>query len=239
MVSLTRRPQAAPVEPAAPAVPVEPTAAPPQSDSPMGDVLERAADSIPFPPGGPDPSAIQQQIQAQQLAEQKQREILAAMKIEQERPKEPPQFSERDLAFLGARPGIERDPAFHRGVQGISAAAPYGSDRFYALLEAAYPLEDYRRVEPKHNSDAAPPAIEREEPKPARRVVVSAPVSRDVPSGNYESPRGRIVLSPTEREIAHGARHPGQSLEEAEILYARNKALLEQRKREGHYSNEK
>jgi hypothetical protein len=50
---------------------------------------------------------------------------------------EPPKLSERDHAFLGARPGIDRNPEFRR----VAASLPgYGTDRFYAALEALFPV---------------------------------------------------------------------------------------------------
>jgi|1186.fasta_scaffold47613_2 hypothetical protein len=68
--------------------------------------------------------------------------------------------------------------------------------------------------------------------RPERSAIVSAPVSRDVPSSNRE-PRenasGRVTLSVAELEIARSA---GLT----PVEYARGKRELEQKKRDGFYT---
>jgi hypothetical protein len=154
--------------------------------------------------------------------EQQQRQIAAAMLLEKEQPK-PPELSQRDLEFIGARPGVEKDPGFLQMAQGLPMLGiAYGSDRFYRTLESAFPLSDFRRVEqPKPEPDKPSFAEESEGP------AVSAPISRDTPSmgGGYRSPT-QYRLSPTEREIAKAS---GMS----EVEYARNRLRLEDLKRRG------
>ena len=234
-----RRPPEAPAAPAEPVVaPVEPTAVTPPSDSPMLDNLKAARDSVPFPPGQ-DANALQAQLAAVQQAEaaqreafEQQRQIAAAMQIERQQPKEPPQLSERDLQFLGARPGIQSDPTFSQSIAALAHVYQYGSDDFYKAMEMKYPVSNFRRVEPKQHEDSPPPRIvEREEPKPSRRVVTSAPVSRNesgAPSSYTPSPSS-VKLSPAEREIAAGA---GMS----DADYARNKLRLAKLKESGFYN---
>ena len=77
-------------------------------------------------------------------ARQRQAEIIAAMQIDAPQRQEKPQLTERDLEFLGARPGIDRDPEFIRLASSIPG---YGTDRFYKMLEAAFPLSDYRSAD--------------------------------------------------------------------------------------------
>ena len=162
-----------PPEPPAAAPAAAPVAAPveqvaPLSDSPMRDNLEVARDSIPDPQ--PDMSALQAQLAAVQQAEaaqreafEKQRQIAAQMQIEREQPKEPPQLSERDLEFLGARPGVQNDPAFNQAVQALAHVYQYGSDDFYRAMELKYPVSNFRRVEPRQEELAAAPHCGRTE----------------------------------------------------------------------------
>src|SRR5262245_48852545 len=107
---------------------------------------ESAAGTEPIPQsGGIEPAAapaaepagasnIREQLAALQAGEgllQRQREeehrarLAAQMKIEQQPKQEQPKLSERDLEFLGARPGIQNDPNFFR----TAGALPgYGTD---------------------------------------------------------------------------------------------------------------
>lgn len=72
-----------------------------------------------------------------------------------------------------------------------------------------------------------------EAPASSRRSVggmVSAPVSRNVPSTTYNERPGRVTLSAQEKELC---RHTGQS----EVDYARGKIQLEEDKRNGRYDH--
>jgi hypothetical protein len=135
---------------------------------------------------------------------QQQAEIRAQMLREQP-PPEAPRFSERDLAFIGARPGIERDPRMAHMVNGLEGAGiAYGTERFYQMMEAAFPLSDYRRVEPepKPVAPAAPAA-----PAP----VAPAPVSNGNASNVYAKPDSNIdalMLAESRRMESDPAREP-------------------------------
>jgi hypothetical protein len=136
-------------------------------------------------------------------------------------PPEPPKFSERDLQFLGARPGIEKDQSFCA----MAASLPrfgihWDTPEFYRTLAAAFPLENYRRVE-QPKPDDKPPAFAEDDDRPS----VSAPISRSVPSGGRYSPTS-TTLSADERAVARAA---GMS----DVQYARQKLLLLQRKAAG------
>jgi hypothetical protein len=243
-----RRPPAPPevvVEPPPAPVAEQPTAVPaPPDAAPMLDVLEAARDSTPLPQSGPDVSVLQAQIAAQKQAElvqqqafEAQRQIAAQMAIEKTPKQEPPQLSERDLEFLGARPGIQSDPSFNQSVAALAHVYKYGSDDFYKAMELKYPVSDFRRLEPKHQEDRpdAPAFMETKmEEKPAqRRVVVSAPVSRSgQPSGGDYSPSpSRVKLSAAERQIAAQS-----GLTDAQ--YAEQKIKMERLKASGFYREE-
>ena len=200
----------------------------------MLETLQVARDSIP----DPSVSALQAQLAAvkqaelvQQQAFEQQRQIAAAMQIEKAQPQEPPQLSERDLQFLGSRPGVQNDPTFNQSVQALAHVYQYGSDDFYQALDLRYPRSHYRREEPRHEPE--PPAIvERnvEEPKPTRRIVTSAPVSRSgAPSGDYVAGPDSVKLTAEER---HFAAQSGVS----EAEYGRNKLRLAALKKSGMYN---
>src|SRR6516165_11931349 len=70
-----------------------------------GAVDERSAAPAPAPG-----DALRQQIEAQQRAEELQRQLAAQMRIVEKTSAEEPQFTPRDYEFLGARPGIQTDP---------------------------------------------------------------------------------------------------------------------------------
>lgn len=75
-------------------------------------------------------------------------------------------------------------------------------------------------------------------PQPARRSMpVSAPVSRDVPSANGQRPTSsKITLSEEERRIARTSfTAPDMTDAQKELLYAKNKRLLAQRRANGSY----
>ena len=186
-------------------------------------------------------AALQQQLEATRRAEELNRRHLeeqfkarlaSELKVDAPQP-ERPKLTERDHAFLGARPGIERNPEFMR----VAGSLPgYGTDKFYRALEALFPIEDFRskdQLPSTHN--AAEPAPE-PEPKPQQArperqgPVYSAPVHRDG-AVNYSgkpaplSPSS-VRLSPDERQIARAC---GQS----EVEYARHKLELQRRRAAG------
>jgi hypothetical protein len=149
---------------------------------------------------------LQQQLRELQRAEQavqehaaaQQAQIEAQMRLERDQP-EPPKFSQRDLEFLGSRPNIEKDPRFVQMAASLpSFGIHWNTPEFYRTLEAAFPIEQYRRVEPKPEADK-PPAYAEEDDRP----IVSAPISRGVPSGGrYQPSPSSYTLSPDQRAIA-------------------------------------
>lgn len=71
-------------------------------------------------------------------------------------------------------------------------------------------------------------AQQQPQPQPPRRVPVSAPVSREVPSSDGRRNRGQVTISPLEREHARVA---GITVEE----YAKQKLKYEQMRESGQY----
>jgi hypothetical protein len=141
-------------------------------------------------------------------------------KLEKEQPK--PEFSERDIEFMGARPGIDKNPEFFQMAQGLPMLGiNYGTDRFYNMLESAFPVSDFRRVE-STKPETKPPAYAKEEDRP----VMSAPISRELPSNGYRLGPSSYRLSPEERQIAKAS---GMS----DVDYARGRLRLEELKRRG------
>jgi hypothetical protein len=180
----------------------------------MLDTLKVARDSIPNPQ--PDVSVLQQQLAAVQQAEaaqreafERQRQIAAAMAIEREQPKEPPQLSEKDLEWLGARPNVQADPTFSQSVAALAHVYKYGSDDFYRALDLRYPVSNFRRVEPKYEDSPASSGTVLETPpeeRPQRRIVTSGPVSRSGgASGGYVPSANSVKLTAAEAEVARSA----------------------------------
>ena len=174
--------------------------------------------------------ALQQRLRELQAAEQaaaehmrSQQELINShLRIENEQP-QPPEFSQRDLEFLGSRPNIEKDPRFVQMAASLpSFGIHWNTPEFYRTLEAAFPIEQYRRVE-QPKPDDKPPAFAEEDDRPS----VSAPISRSVPSGGrYVPSPSSYTLSPDERAIAKAS---GLS----DVAYARNRLKLEDLKRRG------
>ena len=99
-----------------------------------------------------DDGVLRQQLRELQRAEQavqehmtaQQAQIEAQMRLERDQPRQP-QYSERDLAFMGARPGVEKNPEFLQMAMGLpTIGVPYGTDKFYSMLESAFPVSDFR-----------------------------------------------------------------------------------------------
>jgi hypothetical protein len=155
---------------------------------------------------------LQKRLQELEAAEakaaqlrQQQAEIAAQMVREQKQP-EAPKLSERDLQFIGARPGIERDVRMAHMANGLEAAGiAYGTERFYQMMEAAFPLSDYRRTEPT-NGNATPQPT----PQPAPHI---SPERFAKPETNVDAlmlaESRRIEAEPISREpIPHGTMAP-------------------------------
>ena len=234
MVAIRRRAGSAEVGRGAADVP-EPV---PASPAPAAEALEATSEALPesLPPQAAE-AALQQRLRELQQAEDYQRDmqqrLQAAVKPEPTpKQQEAPAFSERDLAFMGARPGIERDAQFLQTAQALSQTIGYGSDKFYSTLEHIFPISDFRRVEPE--TPAIVENVERivEQPARPRGPVVSAPVSRDIPSAGTGRPsNSRVALTALELEIA---RQSGVSPTE----YARGKIRLMDEKSRGHHRDD-
>ena len=188
---------------------------------------------------------------------QRQAEIQAQMVREQKQP-EAPKLSERDLAFIGARPGIERDVRMAHMANGLEAAGiAYGTERFYQMMEAAFPLSDYRRTEPTNGNATPQPTPQQPHISPERfaqpetdvdalmlaesRRVEAEPISREpMPTYGAVAPPSRESYSYSTGQRMPGrvvlsraerdlARSCGVSMED----WARGKIKLEQRRQAG------
>src|SRR5262245_13443734 len=71
-------------------------------------------------------------------------------------PEQQLQLSERDRQFLGARPGVEKDPRLGQVVQSLASVYGNDADGFYAALNRAFPIENYRRIEPSPENKFEP-----------------------------------------------------------------------------------
>jgi len=208
-----------------------------------------SADNVALAPPSNE-SALRDLLAAQDRAEQYQRDFqkqLASQMLPDAPQPEPPKLSERDLEFIGARPGIDKDPRLgHAAVSLEQLGIRWGTDRFYETLGSMFPLSDYRRVEPEPKPTGEPVQLATEAPSPAvpatpapqvERVgpVTSAPVSREAPSlssAGYRPSASAIKLSPDQRQIAWNAR-PDLPRDQAERLYARGVVELQRRKHAG------
>jgi hypothetical protein len=225
---------------AAPVAPIMPPPAPPP-DSPLLDNLESARDSIPpLAQEEAAQSALQQQMAALKLAELRQQERaqefranLAANMQQEPKQQEAPQLSEKDREWLGARPGVERDPNVAQAAQALGFVYGAGTDDFYHAMSLKFPISNYRRIEPKQSEDAPAhhPTPEPEAPPTRPRIPVQAPVSRSEPGGSYTPSPSSVKLSATEREIARAS---GQS----DTEYAKMKIKLAELKKAGHYNEQ-
>jgi hypothetical protein len=188
---------------------------------------------------------------------QQQAEIQAQMVREQQQP-EAPKLSERDLAFIGARPGIDRDPRLAHMANGLEGAGiAYGSNRFYEMLEAAFPLSDYRRAEsiPPNmsapvsapNGDtphisperfAQPESIDARMIAEAKAMEAPEPIQYD--GGIHSAPPSRESFSystgratPGRVVLSRDERDLARSCGVSETEWAKGKLKLEARRRAG------
>jgi hypothetical protein len=202
-------------------------------------VLEATAETLPLPPPQQPQedaaTALQRRLAELDRAAQLQAETLANMQLDKPQPKpEEPQFSERDLQWLGARPGIEKDPTVGPTANALAYAFGNGTDEFYRAMDVRFPIDHYRRIESKQDEvPAMPPraASETEAPPTEWRVVTSAPVSRGVPSDSYVPSPGKVHLSKDEMDIAAASNM-------TPVEYAREKLKLEALKKQGHYNEQ-
>ena len=158
--------------------------------------------------------AFQLQIDALRQSEEIQRQRAAQAAQAQ------PALTLKEAAFLKANPDFLDDhdlahQALMRAHQGGHIA---DSDEFHSAVKSHW--ESLRP--PPAVEDIAPAALEDLE-RPSRASMVSAPVSREVPSSHYPERPGRITLS---AEMKDMARRLGQS----EAEYARG--LIEMRERD-------
>src|SRR6516165_7870276 len=123
------------------------------------------AEAAPAPTIQEQENVLRRRLQEQDNAERIQQEAFAAQQAAQaqiranldvagpndERP--PSKLSERDLQWLGQRPGVEHDPEFLTMAQNTPG---YGTDRYYDILSYAFPAKRYRRVEPAPQPQPAP-----------------------------------------------------------------------------------
>jgi len=221
MASLRKRPAHAEVaavdaEPAKVAINLE-------SDAPKA--------STPEAPAADDASeALKRQIEALGQARNMQQQAAIAELA----------ANERRQAWLqqtpGAKTNIHALGAFHQAAldSGLADTSPqYFSFLEQRLAELQQPTTAAthlaQEMQMRAAQDRAPPPAN----PPASRVVVSAPVSRDVPSaGSGRREGGRVTLTPQEQEMALVS---GVSLEE----YARQKAKLAQMKASGEYGEDR
>jgi hypothetical protein len=203
--------------------------------------------AVPAPNIQQQENNLRQRIAEQEQAERIQREAYQAQMRanldvagpNDEKPQ--PKLSQKDLEWLGQRPGVEHDPEFLTMVQNTPG---YGTDRFYQILSVAFPAERYRRIEPQPQPQPAPALATEKRPQDmtdediireaaringernANQYLYSAPPSRDIPSAATGRPVARITLSHAEREMA-------RLLGQDEVTYAKNKARMLEEKRRG------
>jgi hypothetical protein len=225
-----------------------------------------AMDAPSLPSPVPDTKeALQKRLAELEAAEakaaqlrQQQAEIRAQMVREQKQP-EAPKLSQRDLEFIGARPGIERDVRMAHMANGLEAAGiAYGTERFYQMMEAAFPLSDYRRTEPANgNATPEPQPTPQPAPQPHRQRFAKpetdidalmladsrrtgAEPRREYNGGIHSAPPSRESFSPSTGRPTAGrvvlsaderalARSCGVSDQE----WAMGKVKLEQRRKAG------
>jgi hypothetical protein len=211
-----------------------------------------AADAPPAPNGtspANEGSMLRARLAEIEAAERLQRAQINSQMVQEPKPPAQPQLSEKDYEFLGERPGVERDPRLAPTAQALGAVFQYGSDAFYRALRDAFPITDYRRVEPQADSNGSEMLRASEPPKPApprprapyNGPPLSAPVSREAPmaSGMRPSSQQSVRLSPDQRDIASSiAASRGISQKEAEIVYARELIRMNKLKASGQIQDE-
>lgn len=124
-------------------------------------------------------------------------------------------------ALTDQRRNAKLGAAYYEAIdQGLARGTP----EYFTFLETRL---GYRKADPAPNDDEDddPPA-----PQPTRRTpTVSAPVSRDIPSGGSGRPsNSKVTLTPEQREAA---RLSGID----EVTYAKNLIRLQAEKRSGNY----
>ena len=109
-------------------------------------VLEEARDEL----LQPDVSALQSQLAAQKNAElvqqqafEQQRLLHAQMQTKRE-PPAAPQLSEKDYEWLGARPGVEKDPTLGQTANALAFVYGARTPAYYQALDMKYPVSNYR-----------------------------------------------------------------------------------------------
>ena len=212
--------------------PNETVSAPPEAPAPT-------LDEPPALPESPQPEplnsaqqgadatlALQKQIDELKKSEEVQRQQAAIVQL----------ANERRQAWLAQTPGAkDHIPALghiHRAALdgGLVDTSPeyfQFMESQLAALQAQQPeVNPVMRPTPKFFQPPPPPA----EPKPAN--IVSAPVSRSVPTSDGRRPRGRVTLS---REEQEAARMSGLTLEE----YAMQKRKYQDMRESGEYRDER
>jgi hypothetical protein len=155
---------------------------------------------------------------------------------------EQPKLSERKQALIDANPHFRHHQ--HILNQLHQALLAHGieddSDQYFDQMGANLDRLGVRFNKPTtaaaHHEPAPEPQPVLEPPEPERRSIpVSAPVSRDAPSyGGRPSKPGAVHLSAEEREIAHKSiTDPSVSNAQKELIYAKGKALMQQRQASG------
>lgn len=130
--------------------------------------------------------------------------------------------------WLKAHPDAWTDQRKNMRLQGAHVEAEDqgltpGTKKYFEYLEERL---GYRKPEPDVDDDDEE---DRPPPRKERRTLVSAPVSRDVPSSNGGKSRTKITLTPKQLEAA-------QIAGIAPEVYARNMLKLQDMKEEGYYN---
>lgn len=191
-------------------------------------------------PPQPQPHALRTQVdalrQAEEIhrAEMLQRQQQAPLQRATETERQPEvQFTPAEIELNAAHPDLLSNSAMAQiASMAVGTLAQRNIQRGSPEYESALgPMVEQMIASAK--AMAAPPATPSAplatEPAMERRIPVSAPVSRDVPSGNFDGLPSKVTLSPAEREHARLA---GIS----ELVYAQNKLRLMQLKKSGFYS---
>jgi hypothetical protein len=144
---------------------------------------------------------------------------------------------ERRQAWLTATPAAQENlpalGAFHHAA--LNAGLADTSPEYFNFMEQQLAALTQRPAAAAHlvkeMQARVPPKEPEPEPRP-RHSIVSAPVSREIPSGGDSyRPRGKVTLSQDEREMAKAS---GITTEE----YARQKLRLAQMRESGQYGGD-
>jgi hypothetical protein len=139
-----------------------------------------------------------------------------------------------DAAVLS---GIHRDLEHHRALSALTSAQARPTDP--AHQDTAEAVADLQREAEAHLAAHQPAPIA--PPPPKRRIPMSAPVSRDIPSASgHRQPDGWNTLSAEERQIARNSfTDPNVSNEQKELMYLRQKQKLHRMRQDGSYSEQR